>query len=522
MIKFLLLVALLASFSFAKEKVIAVGYFTNENNANRLIRLLSSYDLYVRKRDTGLRIFVANIDDEDKTFNDIKKIVPDAYKTIIDKNKITIIKKKELKAQTKLQDTKIDEYKEALSLYREKKYLLAYSMFSKLSKSMIDPKRVDFYLGRCAYELGMYDEALAAYERVTINDPKNLRVRLEIAQTYIKMGLYKEAKQEFLVVLQDDSVPQKVKDNIQKNVDMIDNKIKKHFINVTGIFGMAYDSNIDNGTDPGDYSIYVPSFGSTTQITATEPVGAVNYEAGVVFSHMYKKSDDFIVENSLMFYMLSYPRFRAKDLHVVSLSVAPARIDGNKKYSLGFLTDRIWYGHKVLMNDYAITPKYMQIINKELLYTSSLKYAHRRYSKESDKDKNAKIYELTNTLDIKTQEYGSLKANLILAKESSIRGTRTDVDKMYYSLGLSDSYNLNKELVLNTNLNTYFTHYKDEDVNFLKRRADKKFTFSVGLSNTYSEQLILNLNLQLIKQNSNHEPFDYKKYILKSSLYYLF
>ena len=527
--RILLIILLITSFIYAKEKVIGVGFFKSKQALQKRKELLKDYSLYVKPHANGMQLYIIDLGDEfvPKVFKKLKKTLPDVFITNIEmqkeplkqKKEVVVLKKNPLKV--KRTATLSDEYKKALYLYRQKKYALSYEAFSKLSNTIIDPVKVDFYLGRSAYEIGNYDAALAAYERVTINDPKNLRVRLEIAQTYIKMKMYKAAKKEFLAVLKKD-IPKNVRKNIQLNIDMIDQKIKKHFVNVVAILGVGYDSNINNGTDPGDYSIYIPQLNSVTSITATDKTAAMTYESGLIVNHTYKKSQSFIVENSFMFYLLHYPKYKTKDLQLISLNVAPAYIKGSNKFALGFYADKIWYGYYSLMSDYALKPKYMRIISKEMLYTLEAKIGYKYFSKSVDKQKDAKVYELSNTLNMKTKKYGSLKANLILGEENRVRGTRTDVTKDYYSITLSDSYPINKKFMLSGSINSYFTGYNYKDVNFLNKRKDEKHTASLGVTNLYSKKLTLSINAQYINQISNEKPFDYTKYIIKSSLVYVF
>jgi tetratricopeptide (TPR) repeat protein len=75
------------------------------------------------------------------------------------------------------------DYKTGVSLYKNKKYQDSYNLFKKLFIKDFKNKNINFFLGLSAFELGLYDEALSAYERILIQDPNALRIKLEYAKT---------------------------------------------------------------------------------------------------------------------------------------------------------------------------------------------------------------------------------------------------------------------------------------------------------------------------------------------------
>ena len=64
-----------------------------------------------------------------------------------------------------------ERMKEAVDLYSAGKFAEAYKIFNALFALKGDDARVNFYLGRCATELKLYDEALEAFERVLMVEP---------------------------------------------------------------------------------------------------------------------------------------------------------------------------------------------------------------------------------------------------------------------------------------------------------------------------------------------------------------
>ena len=414
----------------------------------------------------------------------------------------------------------MNDFQKARLLYSQKNYVTALKLFEGFQNSPLEPKRLDFYIGRCSYETQNYEKALSAYERILMEDPENLRVRLELAQTLLQLNLLKDAKKEYLYVLEKE-VPENVKKNINKQLSLIESKTKKHFINVTAILGIGYDSNIENGTDTQEYSVYVPQLNTNVPISSAKQIGAVTYEAGAVLNHIYKLNDNFFIRNSGTLYMQRYQNHLDKDLQVFSVNTSPTYTKDKNMYSLALSYDHVWYGHENFLNNYALTPKYSRSISKNLLYDIYAKYAKKIFYKVNE-NKDSKIYELSNKISYINKEYGFLSGEIVLGNEERVRGTRTDVSKKYYYLKTFHTYKFTEKLLLNTNINYERYLYKLEDVNFLKKRDDKKMFYSLGLTNIRSKNLTLNLSAQYINNESNHEPFLYDKYIIKSSLYYNF
>ena len=76
-------------------------------------------------------------------------------------------------------------------------------------------------LGRSAYEIGKFEEALSAFNLILMEEPSNSRVKLEVAQTYFAMGNYDESEKIFKDVLKNDSLPPLVKKNVELTLESL-------------------------------------------------------------------------------------------------------------------------------------------------------------------------------------------------------------------------------------------------------------------------------------------------------------
>lgn len=408
----------------------------------------------------------------------------------------------------------------AMKSYQNKNYKVALEEFLKI-KSFSDSAKVDYYIGRSYYELGDYEQALAAYERVAINEPNNKRVILETAQTYFMLGMYDEARSRFDIILADPTVPEIVKSNILTRLNTIDSKTKKHFTNFGVLVGYGFDTNINNTTGVSSYSVYIPQLTTNLNLTPEKEKDSTFQEIGAVFNHIYKYAENLAFRNGATFYRQVYTEDSSKDLSLISFSTTPIYTVDKTNYMMTFGIDHIWYDDEAYLNNYYIAPKISHLIKDNLIYEGSIKVTQKDFFKPNT-NKDSISYELSNKIMQQDNKYGIIGLEAILGTEKRDKNVRTDVSRDYFTLRLNHTYKLSSQISLNSNISYSDVDYKYKDINFLTKRDDEIYNIGVGLSYEYSKQATIGLTYNYTNQNSNHEPFDYDKQVVKTSLYYNF
>lgn len=419
--------------------------------------------------------------------------------------------------QTIKSSPKSSSYNSALNSFRNKKYKESYELFNELFFNDMGNILVNFYLGRSAYELGKYEFAISAYDRILIVQPDNSRVRLELAQTYMKMDLYAQSIKEFEIVLNDKKIPSQVKKQIESKIRLMKNKQKKHFYNITAMTGILYDSNINATPSTGAFDIYNPTIGSTVTINnSDEEKSSSIYQTVGQFNHKYRYSDNFILSNSVTALQMKYNNHKEKDVQALSLSTTPTYLQDTYKLSLALGFDKINLGHKSYQHNFYINPTYTKMINSSFLYDLGLKFGDVNFDKE--KDKNAHIYELQNSLKYLTKDYGLFSFGLNIGKEKEIKEVRTDIDHKYYTMYITNSYDFMEDYTLLSSLNYKILEYSDNDINFLSKREDKKSDVSISIQKPIFKEILLNVGTTYTHRDSNHASSDYDKYSMKMNL----
>lgn len=521
-------------------KVIRVGKLSTNQ------KFLEKNLIHKQETPSGTRLYIVPDDSQNiKEFlKKVRKVDPNAYITLapikieVDKEPLPIkksIQKKEIQVPIKTTSPKkvspptweylIDisdiQFKKAIRLYEQKEYQDAYKIFSYLLKTStkVDANLLNFYLGKSAYMLKKYIEALIAFSRVVINDPSNLHVKLEIAKTYVKMGLIEEAKSEFYY-LQKQDISTEIQQEINLILEKIDKKEQKNFVYGLVMAGIKYDSNINNESDKVSYKIYDPDDGSYLDILNETKEPAVMYDIGAIVRHLYKGDYGFRLKDTLTVYSLMYPEFKSHDIQLLSLDISPSYTFDNNKIALSFYADNIWYGRENYLTTFSLIPQFKRQLHEDLLFNSSLEYSYIKFAQTKDKDKESRFYEFTNSLDIQTDNLGIFTPKILLGKEERIRGTRSDIANEYYSIGLRNTYKINKYFRLKSRANLLFRDYSYNDINFQNKRKDQKHTLSLSLSYQYLKNMVFDIGMRYINQNSNQEPYDYDDYLIKSSIFY--
>ena len=408
-------------------------------------------------------------------------------------------------------------YNVALKNFRSKNYEKAYEQFNSLFLSNMGDILTNYYLGRSAYELGKYEFALSAYDRILIAQPENTRVRLEMAQTYFKMKLYTQAISEFNLVLEDKKIPTSVKKSIQAKIKYMQDLQKKHYVNATAIAGILYDSNINSTPTTGAFDIYNPTVDSIVTVTNSDKEEATTiYQAVGQVNHIYKYSDNFILNNSATALLMKYINHKEKDIQALSLSTTPTYLHKKYKIALPIMFDKINLGHESYQNNIYFNPNYSRILSDTMLYTTGVKVGRITFVK--DKDRDANLLEWQNSLRLLSESYGLFTFGFDLGKEMELRSTRTDVDHRYFNTYINNSYELSQNYTLQTALNYKEYMYSDTDVNFQSKKKDKKTDISMSILRPIGKNLVINFGGTYTDKNSNHASSEYDKYVIKANL----
>ncbi len=422
-------------------------------------------------------------------------------------------------AQNVLDDSFTNTYKKALVRYTNKDYKESYDMFYKLFNLKPNDTLVNYYLGRSAFELKMYDDALLAYERVLFEEPKNNKVKLEIGRTFFELKNYKDAKRSFLEVKKDPKLPKDIENVINVYLAMIDQNTTTHRVSGVLMFGLSYDSNINSRSKYDTFdNVYIPGFNLYANMSNTtqDQSALYNQEVGVV-SYVYKLDDTMDTKHDVLLFN--------KDSFVSKYNTTDVELIGytpsiQKRYSKDIVVDyalymdSMWYGGDKYLQTIGINPKVDYIYDQTNKISGYFKYQDKAFQKSSDKGKNSRYYELSSTWSHIYDPKLLFNTAVTLEHEEKKSGTRSDIDYSGIKGSFSATYTLNEKIILTPNIAYNISKYKDQDINYLKKIKDKELRAGLSGVYIYAPQWIAQGIVGYTRQDSNIKPNEYDKYNL--------
>lgn len=411
-------------------------------------------------------------------------------------------------------------YNEGVKFYKKKDFEKSYEIFNKLFLTNLDNILINYYLGRSAFQLEKYEFAVSAYDRILIQQPENHRVRIELGQTYLHMGLWAQALDEFTKV-SEGKLPTQVKQRVEKTIALLKDKQKKSIFTIYSLFAMIYDSNINNSSDIGTFDIYSPNLNNNITVSnSAKEESTMIYQAVGSFNYKYKLSDELIWDNNLSSINLKYNNHKEKDVNIVSFNSGPMYYTKNYKTAMTVIVDKVFLGHKTHQFNYYLRPEYTRSFSEKTMYIGAIKVGRINFKNTPDLD--AKVIEFSNNLKYLSDDFGLFNLKATIGKEMEINKTRTDVSYDYYDFFLGNSINIFDNYTLMSNVNYKISNFNDYDQNFQAKRKDKKVDYSIGIEKQVANNAVLNLGTTYTKRDSNQEPSNYSKYIIKLSLYMSF
>lgn len=357
--------------------------------------------------------------------------------------------------------------------------------------------------------------ALAAFERVSMLDPNNVRNALELAKAQFHVGLFSESEEGFRNILQNPGLPKNVRLNVEYFLSAIAKKQERSFFYTNVKAGFLYDSNVNFGSSEDTYTL--PIFGT---FTSTEPVSDSAQEESLSFTHLYDfgAQGGAVVRNQVNIYNRSYNH--EHNYNIVALSYNPALVynDQQSSYELIGGFDRLLLGGDSYYSSYSIQPKWTYNYIPSLRQILALKLGRKSYFKSGDSGLNSRTLEGSGALEYYLSPSSSLRGDLIASRQIRNEGDRIDVN--YNEIGTNILYTnqLVPTTIVQANVSMKKRFYDDYSTLFQSYRTDKTLYGSLNiiqrLSNTVSLELIGNYN----RTHSTLSVYSFDKYTLSMGL----
>ena len=139
------------------------------------------------------------------------------------------------------------------------------------SACLLKPDDLDagFQYAQLETELGDYEAAIGALERILYYNPNLPRVKLQLGVLYFHLRSYEMARNYFDAVLNAPDTPDDVRNEVQTYVAAVDKAVAINQLSIYGQFGLAYQTNANAGPNSpnvlalGQNALLSPQFQKT-------------------------------------------------------------------------------------------------------------------------------------------------------------------------------------------------------------------------------------------------------------------
>jgi tetratricopeptide (TPR) repeat protein len=390
-----------------------------------------------------------------------------------------------------------------------------------------DDLDLNFTYANLAMQLGKYDAAIAAYERMLIMAPDLDRVKLDMALAYARLGNYAQARTLFDEVLDKDP-PEEVKANVNALIKQMDDAQKSHAFDMTVVGGINFDSNANASPS----SNQVDLFGISVALQGTNLTqDDYHFFTAVTGNHHYTlpQQEGHRITNTLGAYKTKQHTLSSIDVTVLSARSAFA-YNLPKHYGGGRLTPTVGFDDINLGGMNYQDTLYGQLgFDQPLSQAFSLSGAY-RYEKRTffNTPTNTTVSERTG----RAQEQ-RLSAKVMVTPSDMVdigirmrqeRTRRLRHDNRQQEVTLSHLHLFGQGVFLNTQGSIRQAHYKGVDTlvnpNTIRRDLERAITITLGKQLTPA--LTIAGAYQYRRVGSNLQNFAYTNQRTSLSLAYRF
>jgi tetratricopeptide (TPR) repeat protein len=390
-----------------------------------------------------------------------------------------------------------EDFKKALLLYQSNNFKESYKLFSTLFEKKSDDAEINFYLGRCATELKLYDEALGAYDRVLILDPNHTRTKIELGRVYFEQKDYEQAQDTFSEALNED-IPNEVKEQINKFLVAIENAHKSHTINGAFIVGVSYDTNVKNSPDK------LPWLGGNEQIKDN------SLSETLSLNHIYKPyRKNYAWNNSLVLYNQNYEDTQDSNIFYGQFSSGVNYSAQNYEVAFTPVYERLVFGGVSMMEALGVGIKYSNIVEEGMILEQNLG-TKRQFFNNENKLMNANLLEYSGTLKTAIDKDKIFSVGFLATRNKDIYEGRTDVNQHSRALKLDFTFPIEK-VNINTNFLLKKLNYDNTDGVYNDVREDLSRTYGVTFTRPITGSILVSVSANRVENESNFQTNRYQK-----------
>ncbi len=363
------------------------------------------------------------------------------------------------------------------------------------------PSRDTYHKAVLSYNQKAYEDALALFDRVLIEDETNQDARVYYAKTLYQLGFLKESAKVFHV-LEKATLKTQNKQAIKAYLHRIEKKEKRDFFTTTLTYGAGHDDNINLNTDK-QTTQYGPFLlkNDTNKTKSTYGILALD------LTH-YHKGAYFDLLNRFYTYNELAHSAKGNDLNYLDLSTALIKKVHKFSFVVPLGYNRIYLDQKIVGYNFYTHPAMHYHITPKVDTTLSLSYTdnHTKYAP------NRSYRLLGSGMGIR---YHTKKVNtwahLSYEKYTKKQKVRYDISKNVLNYTIGGEYQLLLSYALGANITYAQHHFSDLDPVMGYKRHDKQTLYALWLSKAIDQKTLLKARYTHTYNHANINLYSYHK-----------
>lgn len=395
---------------------------------------------------------------------------------------------------------------EALRYYYDADYAKALPLFRQIAERA-DTLDLMFWVGTSAANLGQHELAIEKFQAMLAKNPDLNRVRLELADVYIKTGQLDLAKKELETVRATNPPPAVIR-NIDRRLAMIAKAGEKVNWNMVFTQGYQWDSNASSGPDTQRLDVT----GGTLTLSGTQSEldssnwltkfgGSMRYDLGAPRAWVWASGVNFFSSVNLDYSEFS---FRMLDLTTGPWWVGKKDI---VKLPVGYTDTN--YGSDPLSKILHADPSVEHFFSPNLSLQAAYTYAEEDYNE-------GKVAGSDNTLQCITVGPNLYLGNRkhVLSANFSYEDRDADLERNSYDANVL-TFSYFTKLPTSTELFVFYRWFKrqydDNPPLYADDREDKRSTVSATVSQRFLTHYFASLGYTYMDNRSNAGLYSFDK-----------
>jgi len=408
---------------------------------------------------------------------------------------------------------KSNSYEKGLKYYKSDDFKNSYDIFSKIYLDRLSDVKFNFYYGRSAYETGHYANALAAFERVEMQDGSNLRNKLEMARTYFMLKMYEDSEIAFKEVLNNPNIPANIRRNIELSLSRVSKVQQKSFTYAMLMADVLYDSNINYGS-LGSYNYG----GGRLNAVDTISDSALQVYANVVNIYDIGYKGGYAIKNSFSFYLKDYSDYN--DYNILYLAYSPSLIYQETKYiaELGLTVDTMELGKKKYLSSISVIPRFEYHHTPTLRSIMHFRYQRKEFDREAQREFDADRLELSYGLQDILTPRSYIQGNILAINENSIHGDTNYINFDEFKINATYANQFTSKVGINIFAQLRDRNYDNYISAFGSKREDVGGLGSADVTVKIIKNLRFKMKYSYEYVDSNQDRFTYQKYTVSAGI----